>query len=79
MKSNFHFYVLKLFSSKSVGSELSNALSIVILSGKLMEIRSFKVMFRNAGRVLILTTLKNSGKRYSCSYAVIKKFEASGD
>ena len=32
IKVNFHFYFLKLFSSKSMYSELSNALSNVILS-----------------------------------------------
>ena len=55
---NFHFYSLKLFSSKNIYSEqLSSALSKVILSPKLVEIRSFNVMFRNAGRVQILGTI----------------------
>ena len=47
IKLNFHFYFLKLFSSKSMYSELSNALSNVLLSQKLTEIRTFKVMFWN--------------------------------
>ena len=51
IKLNFHFYFLKLFSSKSMYSELSNALSNVLLSQKLTEIRAFKVMFRNVGGV----------------------------
>jgi len=47
IKLNFHFYFPKLFTSKSIYSELSNALSNVLLSQKLTEIRAFKVMFRN--------------------------------
>ena len=62
MKSNFHFYFLKVFSSKSMDFELSKALSNVISSLKPIEIRSFKVMFRNAGRVFWLQcVLLNAG------------------
>ena len=44
---NFHFYFLKSFSSKSMYSELFKALSNIILSLKLTEIRSIKVVFRD--------------------------------